>query len=500
MSKIFNQVRRQRPGRSVFNLSYEKKFDGDMGLLYPVMCDEMVPGDSFTIGNEIVMRMQPLVAPIMHEINAYVHYFFVPYRILDDNFEEFISDPEGALPLPKWQPTKNGKHTLWDMLGFPTGVNPVGAYPLDFPRRAYNMIWNEYYRDQNLQQEVSLDNEDILRRSWEKDYFTSSLPWQQKGTAPALPISGITSARWEDLAFVSGSTGSSTENIYMPAIGDSNQIFVYSATNQNQAKTNAKNFFNNNKVDFGDAATFNVSDLRLAFQVQKWLERNARCGTRYTEFLQSHFGVSPRDERLQRPEYVGGSKSRMVVSEVLQTSSTDASSPQGNLAGHGILVGQQFVGKYYAQEYGVMVGLLSIMPRAAYQQGIDRQWLKDTLYDFYFPEFANLSEQAIKQAEIYASGSSSENNAVFGYQGRYNEMRYKRNQVCGNLRDTFDYWHLGRKFSTAPLLNDSFLQCNPDKRIFAVPSEPGLIITFGNLIKAVRPIPGNPEPGFIDHN
>ena len=213
---------------------------------------------------------------------------------------------------------------------------------------------------------------------------------------------------------------------------------------------------NNNTINLSSATTFNVADLRLAFQIQKFLERNARAGARYTEFLRSHFGVSPRDERLQRPEYIGGSKAPVIISEVLQTGSSDATSPQGNMSGHGIAVNSQFCGKYRASEFGVIIGMLSVMPRTMYQTGHDRQWLRRTKYDFYFPEFANLSEQAILNAEVYCSANDATDKSIFGYQGRYDEMRTKRNQVCGQMRDVFDYWHLGRQFTTTPGLNSSF--------------------------------------------
>ena len=206
MSKrnVYSQVGGLHPRRSVFDLSYEKKLTCDMAQLIPVMCDELVPGDVFKIGNQAVVRFQPLVAPILHEINMYVHYFFVPYRILWDDWEDFISGgPDGQFsdPIPEWEPTVTTEGSLWDFFGFPVGIDPDGAYPLDFPRRAYNLVYNEYYRDENLQTEVALNNEVILNRAWEKDYFTSSLPWQQRGTAPALPISGTTSAVWPNSSF-----------------------------------------------------------------------------------------------------------------------------------------------------------------------------------------------------------------------------------------------------------------------------------------------------------
>ena len=190
----------------------------------------------------------------------------------------------------------------------------------------------------------------------------------------------------------------------------------------------------------------------------------------------------------------------MIISEVLQTSSSDATSPQGNMAGHGVSASATFCGKYRATEHGLIIGIMSIMPRTMYQQGHDRQWLRKTRYDFYTPEFANLSEQAILNCELYTTAVDATNKGIFGYQGRYDEMRTKKNMVCGQMRDTFDYWHLGRIFSTQPGLNSSFLQCVPDKRIFAAPSEPGFIVQFANLIKAWRPMPIQSEPGLIDHN
>ena len=500
---IFRNVGSLNPSRSVFDLSYEKKFTCDMGQLIPVLCDEMVPGDFFQFGNEAVIRFQPLVAPILHEVNMYLHIFFVPYRILwdnagTDNWETFISggvDGDETPTLPRWEPTNTTQGSLWDYMGFPVGIDPDGAYPIDMPRRAYNLVWNEYYRDESLQTEVALTNETILNRCWEKDYFTSSLPWQQRGTAPALPISGTTSAVWENTSFATQS--GSTHNVMTYDTADP-RLIGYNAQNVQ----NLRDFFGDNVVDLSTATTFDIADLRLAFQIQKWMERNARAGARYTEFLRAHFGVAPRDERLQRPEYIGGSKSPVIFSEVLQTSSTDGTSPQGNLAGHGLTVSQSYCGKYHATEYGLVIGLMSVMPRTVYSQGINRQWLRRTKYDFYFPEFANLSEQAVENAEICATASSAHNTGIFGYQGRYDEMRTKDNMVCSQMRDTFNYWHLGRQFDTAtpPTLNDDFVECVPRKDIFAVPSEPGLIVSHGNIIKAIRPLPVMGEPGLIDHH
>ena len=339
---VFKRVAGLHPGMSVFDLSYVKLFTCDMGKLIPVMCDEVVPGDIFKIGNQSVIRMQPLVAPVLHEINAYVHYFFVPYRLLWSGWEDFItggSDGADASTLPLWWPAAaQTEGSLWDYFGFPTGVvTTATSAPVMFPLNAYNLIFNEYYRDENLQAESSLNATGVKTRNWEKDYFTSSLPWQQRGTAPALPIGGVTKAVWPNVdvthaSFTLQGDMSTGPIVYKPRSADT------------------KGLLEANTIDLSTASTFNVSDLRLAFQIQKWMERNARAGARYTESLQAHFGVSPRDERLQRPEYIGGSKSPVIVSEVLQTSSTDGTSPQGNMAGHGVSASSTFCGKYRATE------------------------------------------------------------------------------------------------------------------------------------------------------
>lgn len=510
MPRQFESVKSARPGRSVFDLSYSKLLTCDMGQLIPVMCDEMVPGDLFNVGNEMVIRYQPLVAPILHQVWVFIHTFFVPYRLLWDQWEDFITRGiTGNLEpaLPTWSPTSNGIGSLWDYLGFPTGVVPTGALPLDFPRRAYNLIYNEYYRDETLISEVAATNETILRRAWAKDYFTSALPWQQRGTAPALPISGSSSAEWsaaiDAMLYPNSLVGGANKQIQNGSAGAAQSTIELadgsnwpSSQDLKARLTTAQ--LNSNTVDLSDASTFDVADLRLAFQLQKWMERNARSGARYVEFLKAQYGTAPTDDRLQRPEYVGGAKVPVIVSEVLQTGET-ATTPQGNMAGHGLVADMSYIGKYHAQEFGLIMSIMSVIPEAMYQQGIDRQWLRRSNWDFYNPSFANLSEQAIERAEIYASGVEAENRTIFGYQGRYDEMRVKRNMVCGQMRDTFDYWHLGRQFGSAPTLNQAFIECNPDKRIFADQADPGLIVSIGNKIKAIRPMPVIAEPGLIDH-
>lgn len=504
--KVYSNVGVARVGRSAFNLSHERKLTCDMGELIPVMCEEMVPGDIFKIGHQVVLRFQPLVAPIMHEVNCYIHTFFVPYRLLmttelgdDGSFEDFITggvEGDDSSTLPTWEPTDTAVGSLWDYLGFPTGIDPVGAYPIDFPKRAYNFIFNEYYRDENLVTELDITTEeDIKVRSWEKDRFTSCLPWQQRGTAPALPISGVIDVDGKDQNILLENTLDGSGKALATHSTAGNVYVSGSPTSSGLARWTDPAL----EVDLSGATTFDVADLRLAFQVQKWMERNARAGVRYKEFLLAHFGTSVQDSRLQRPEYIGGLKSPIIVSEVLQTSETLVGTAQGNMTGHGIGVDNKYIGSYRAREFGLVMSIMSVMPRSAYSQGIDKQWLKETKYDFYFPEFANLSEEAIIRAELYANGVSNDNNTVFGYQGRYDHMRVKESKVCGDMRSTFDYWHIGRQFGSAPTLNETFVSCIPRKDIFAAPSEDGLIVNIGNLIKAIRPMPIMANPGLIDH-
>lgn len=525
MPGTYERVRALRPRRSAFNLSYSKLLTCDMGQIIPVMADEMVPGDKFQIGAEVVLRMMPMVAPILHEINVFLHYFFVPLRLLfgklsgvveTGDWETFITGGvlgNDTTVLPTWVPTHgdvvnangvtvkdNGVGSLWDYFGFPVtdaGIIPDGAYPLDWPRRAYNMVWNQYFRDETQQAEIALTSSIVKNRAWEKDYFTSAMPWQQRGTPAALPISGIVSAVWPSGDFAQVGTG--TAVAMTNAVG-SKVLLV----NHADAVTNLRAMFNDNQVNLASATTFNVSDLRLAFQIQKWQERNSRAGVRYIEFLMAHFGVAPRDERLQRAEYIGGTKMPIIVSEVLQTSSTDGTSPQGNMAGHGLAVGRDACARYTAEEFGIVLGVMSIMPRTAYTQGINKQWLRKNRLDYYSPEFANLSEQAVIRAEVYADSVSANNNTVFGYQGRFNEMRGKHNMTVGLMRygvsgSLGTQWHVARNFASAPALNESFIVCVPRKDFLAAPSQPTCIVHVANKVKAIRPLPIESDPGLIDH-
>lgn len=535
----FTSVQDLRPRRSSFNLSHTKCFDCDMGQLIPVLVQECIPGDSFTIANEAVVRFQPMVAPMLTPVNIETRYFFVPNRLVFDlssdqtttgdqrKWTDFITGGvEGTADIP--MPTINGygftafgKYSLWDYFGLPIVSNASDSVDSlsvsSLPFRAYNLIWNEFFRDENLQNSVKLVSRVVQRVAWKKDYFTSALPWQQRGVSPALPLSGNASVNISSLTFPQNTyigylnstlrkvTGSPNTSLYGESSeGHSDYGYLLSSNDRDVHTTgNPIPVSASAPIDVSNIATFDVSDLRLAFQIQKWMERNARCGVRYVEFLRAHFGIAPHDETLQRPEYIGGSKSPLIVSEVLQTSASGANStPQGTFTGHGISADHTYIGRYVAREFGWIIGVMYIRPEASYSQGIPRGFTRQSRYDFYFPEFANLSEQAISEKEIYGvPGTPPETlNRIFGYQGRFDELRHAQSKFCGAMRDTLNYWHLGRTFSDAPNLNGDFITCNPSKRIFAVQNIPEVIVNFANIIKAVRPIPKDSNPGLIDHS
>ncbi len=508
MPKLFNSIGAARVNRSAFNLSHEYATAFDMGQLIPVLALECVPGDVFNLTSEQLIRLQPLVAPAFPEINATTHSFFVPYRLLDESWERFITqidEPEFKYALPRWIPSagKYGPNSLWDYFGFPPSINPVGAEPIDYVRRAYNFIWNEYYRDENVQEKVDLSNEEILLRAWEKDYFTSALTAAQRGVAPAMPITGHSIVDFND-CLSSGSVDLRNEQIMVtgaeptPLGGENYKWGIRDGAPIDSQRL--KGILNKSRVNFENASTFDINDLRYASAVQRLLERSMRGGARYTEWLQATHGVSPKDERLDRPEYIGGSRTPVIISEVLQTSETSNRSPQGNLAGHGLSYTQGINGRYRVDEFGIIITLMSILPRASYHQGIHRSWLRKSVYDFFNPLFVNLGEQEILQSELFVDDVAANNQKVYGFQGRYNELRYMPSRVTGNLRPgkNLQQYTLTRDFGSAPGLNEKLIQCKPGKRIFAVTrsDEPSFIVRIRHHIKAFRPLPIQPIPGI----
>ena len=541
---VFSSVLGNKVGRSVFDLSHVKRFTCDMGQLIPVYFDECVPGDTRKIGMQCVTRFQPLVAPILDSVDLTVHYFFVPTRLLMDKEEDWNTFLTGgkdgkddSVSLPLWNfgfydgsstsgsfPFSNGKnfgkYSLWDYFGLPVKGADYNFYSnvcssnhvLGFAQRCYNLVFNEFYRDVNLVDFASVNNSTLLYRSWKKDYFTSALPWQQRGVAPALPLSGTVPVSLNtqfSLSDPSIHVGASDSLIYTNAGGSLGYLDLNTPSSVDKI-TGYIDGSVNGVADLSNAATFNVSTLRQCVQIQRWLELNARGGVRYTEFLRSHFGISPKDEVLGRPQYIGGTKSSIVVSEVLQTSrtvdttETQKGSPLGRLAGHGLGATSDYICTFTSKEFGYIIGIASWMPKPSYQQGVNRIFSRKTKFDFYFPEFSHLSEQAVTNGEVFATGTAKDSE-IFGYQGAYNEMRYTPSFNCADMRDTFSYWHLGRIFDNAPKLNAGFLTTNPAydggirKDIFASQNEPGLLVQFANIVKAIRPLPVYGTPGFVDH-
>ncbi len=565
---IFSKVGGLKPGLTAFNLSHTNLFDCNFGQLVPVACLETLPGDVFSLDADVVGRLtSALKSPILSEMDIVLEAFYTPTRLLmgrdanfatpvgEVNFEEFLSGGKdgshigsNSYPLPRMNPNiLHGSYTfptggVGDYLGVQVNTE-ISAYDdvFQLPWRAYRWIWNEFYRDENLQDEVQVckwtgdgsehdssflrlsDYDKLLYRCWRKDYFTSSLPFQQRGTSPALPVSGILPVQADSGSNSAIYPFSAGGNVYLQSWLDNPNYYLKARKVDGSADTGGilgyPQFAVDNTVsshpygfvNLQDAATFDVNQIRTAFQVQKWLERNARGGVRYTEYLRSHFGVAPSDARLQRPQFIGSIRSPWIVSEVLQTSETNTTvTPQGNQAGQAINLSRGRLGNFRSYEYGYIMILCSVVPKALYQQGIPRWMSRKTNLDFYSPEFAHLSEQAVLNKEIYYKDTTV-GNQTFGFQPIWNELRFIPSRVSGHLRTgatgySFDYWHFGRSFADTPSLDDTFLSIGKSEssrnelmRVFAVQDENPFIINVGLRIKALRPLPYLSEPGLIDH-
>jgi hypothetical protein len=487
---IFENIQVKAPRRSTHDLTHDHKLSTNFGDLTPVLVMECVPGDTFHIGADSLVRMQPMVFPVMHRADAYIHYWFVPNRIVWPNWEDFITDPESVgLPVievddsldPEWQ-------KFLDYMGVPPSNTSNAVEVNALPLAAYQCIYNEWYRDENLIAEVPYQLSPginlpgplttLRKRAWEHDYFTSALPWAQKGNPVEVPLAKIEAnapLRYNDPSppLNTGVTG--------------NVSIIPVPNSPDPALPNQELYAETLGLPVGGTQ---VDDLRRAFVLQEFLELNARGGTRYIEQILAHFGQKSSDARLNRPEMISGSHNPITISEVLNTAGSVGANPQGAMAGHGVSVGQGNFGSYHIEEHGYIIGIMSVMPKTAYQQGIPRHYLRKEPLDFYWPKFQHIGEQAIMQDEIYAYQGNGD--SEWGYIPRYSEFKYIPSQVSGQYRTTLNQWHMGRIFQNLPTLSQQFVEMDSEEvdRIFAVtdPNEDKLLCHVLHKIKAVRPM------------
>ncbi len=527
MTNRFSEIPKADIPRSSFDRSFGRKMTFDADLLVPCMYDLALPGDTISCNMTAFARLNTPIHPIMDNMFMDTQFFAVPIRLLWDNWEKFCGsqdDPGDSIdftvPIIASDAGGYANGTLHDYLEVPTKIATSFNHSALW-HRAYALIWNTWYRDQNLQNAITVNtgngpdtHSDVVlqKRGKRHDYFTSCLPWPQKSPdgAVTLPLGTSAIVRGigkDDGVFDGGaqtvreSTGStamyaSTGGPFDVATGPK-QMYVEEST--------VNSGYPNIWADLSTATAATINQIRQAFQIQKLQERDARGGTRYVEILKSHFGVTSPDFRLQRPEYLGGGSQMINISEIAQTSSTDGTSPQGNLAAKGtvLLEGHGFTQSFV--EHSVIIGLVSVRADLTYQQGLNRLMSLSTRYDFYWPSLAMIGEQSVLNKEIWLDGSAIDA-LVFGYQERYAELRYKPSSICGVLRSndatSLESWHLSEDFSTLPALNSTFIKSNaavPIDRATAVPAEPQFIFDSYYRYIHARPMPTYGVPGMIDH-